>query len=115
LPKGHYATNKGKYRKVNMKVKMSGPVIFRHKKGFDLMKAMTVFIAKQLGAKRITPAIMLFAVEAVCDICECGYEDRRHAHFKPDYNGGIDNYFNELARKVLNGQATNNKLATKDS
>ena len=100
MPKGIYANNNQQYRQVNNRVKKSGPVILRDG-GFDTMKAITVHVATLMGAETITPALMLFTVEAVLDMCEEGYEDRRHAHFKPDYNGGIDNYFEELARKVL--------------
>ena len=100
MPKGIYANNNPKYRKVNMKVKQSGPVIMREK-GYDIVKAITVFIAKECGYKRISTSLMYFTVEVLCDMCQEGYEDRSGGHFQPDYVAGIDNYFEELARKVI--------------
>ena len=49
--------------------KDSGPVIFRNC-SFDLVKAITVYVAKKTGAKTITPEIMLLTVQTLNNMCD---------------------------------------------
>ena len=62
MPRGIYKNNNPKYRKVNMKVKMSGPVIFRER-GYDIVRAITVYVGKKCGYRTITPKLMVLTIE----------------------------------------------------
>ena len=80
------------------------PILFRQA-GHPIVRAITVFIGKECGYKRITPELKLFTIHVLSDMCE-GYKDR-NTNWKPDYHSGISNYFNKLWEKVK--EADNDK------